>query len=81
MAATPEERAAIFPYLQQSVIGPMPQSDAADWLEGLTLYYKPDLRQDLKHVAFEMNDRERFTHEEAEAQWAELQRLVWPLVV
>ena len=70
-AATPEERAAIFPFLQQSVIMPMPHFDLADWLGGLTLYYKPDSKEDLKPVAFEKNDNELFTQEEADAQWAE----------
>lgn len=70
-AATPEERAAIFPFLQQSIIMPMPQSDLADWLVGLTLYYKPDSREDLKLVAFEKSDNELFTQEEADAQWVE----------
>lgn len=69
-AVAPEERDAIFPFIQQSVIMPMPQSDLADWLVGLTLYYKPDSSQDVKPVAFEKNDNDLFTQEEADAQWA-----------
>lgn len=49
----------------------MPESDVAVWLGDLTLYYKPDSKEDLKPVAFELDDCELFTDEEAEAHWAE----------
>lgn len=49
----------------------MPQCDVAKWLGGLTLYHKPDIREDLKPVAFGMDDNELFTYEEAEVQWVD----------
>lgn len=69
-ASTPEQRAAILPFLQQSVIRPMPESDVAEWLGVLTLCYKPDSKEDLKPVTFELDDCQLFTDEEAEIQWA-----------
>lgn len=70
-AAAPKERAAMLPFLQQRVIRPMPASDDVEWLGGLCLCYKPDSKEDLKPLAFELDDSELFTEEEAEAQWAE----------
>lgn len=47
----------------------MPQFDLADWLGGLTLYYKPDSREGFETVAFEMDDCDFFTRKEATAHW------------
>lgn len=48
----------------------MPESDVAEWLGVLTLCYKPDSKEDLKPVTFELDDCQLFTDEEAEIQWA-----------